>query len=254
CRRRPYPPPSPGTRSTMSSRARSPSPPCPPASPSWATCTGASTTAPTPWTPCWSGPNATGSTRTSSQSGAARRVIRRGNPGDGPGGQRAAAVRGDMKQHGRGQAARTYPQPRQEHAAGRRRRDARGDAGQDPPPAREPVDAKGSRGGANVPDAEDATRHRDRRAAGHAPAQRRLQHPAEGGLFPQDGAERDAHQRLVGDLAPAQAPDPVVAEDRARRRHRGDEHPPAPRGGDRRGSEPRARPQLLAREAHGGGG
>jgi len=32
-------------------------------------------------------------------------------PGDGPGGQRAAAVGREMKQYGRGQAARTCPQP-----------------------------------------------------------------------------------------------------------------------------------------------
>ena len=56
------PPRSPGTRSTTSTRASSPSPPSRPASPSSATCTRASTTAPTRWTPCWPGPTATGST------------------------------------------------------------------------------------------------------------------------------------------------------------------------------------------------
>jgi len=71
-----YPPPSPGTRSMRSTHASSPSPPCPPASPSSATCTKASMTPPTRWTPCWNGQNATGSTRPA-QHHASNRTDRR---------------------------------------------------------------------------------------------------------------------------------------------------------------------------------
>ncbi len=51
-----------GMRSTRLTRGTSPSPLCPPASPSSATCTAASTTPPTHWTPCCNGPTATSST------------------------------------------------------------------------------------------------------------------------------------------------------------------------------------------------
>jgi hypothetical protein len=78
--------------------------------------------------------------------------------------------------------------------------------------------------------------------------------PAEGGFLPQHGADRDPHHDLVGDLASGQARDPLVPQDRARRRHDGDGQPPAGRGGGEPGAEPQARPQLRAPEAHVGGG
>src|SRR5262249_38594400 len=110
-----------------------------------------------------------------------------------------------------------------------------------PGPGSQPVGPEGPDRGADVPDAEHAARRRDRGAAGHDPAQCRLEHSPERGFLPQHGAERDTHHGLVGDLTPGQARDPLVPQNRARPLRAGD--PPTPPGpGRARTREPSPRP------------
>ena len=105
--------------------------------------------------------------------------------------------------------------------------------------ARQPVGGQRFGGRADVPDAEGRAGHGGGRGLGQHPAERRLEHPAERGLLPGDGAERDAQQHVVGELPPVQAGDPLVVE-----------HGPGGRGqrGQRRTRPRPARPPPIPAE------
>ena len=160
-----------------------------------------------------------------------------------------------MQQHRRGQAPGPFPQQRQHRARPRGPGHHGSDRG-DPGAAarREPVDRQRLGGRADVPQAEHRAAHGGGRGLGQHPAQRGLEHPAERDLLPGDGADRDAQQHLVGELAPVQAGDPLVVEQGPG--GRGQRGQPE-RGHDRRGrrrSQPEPGPQPIPAQAKVGGG
>ena len=160
-----------------------------------------------------------------------------------------------MEQYRLCQAARTCSQPGQEYTGGGHGRAACEYAGDGLRAVGcEPVGAQGFEGGADVPDAKDTTRHQDRGAFWHRPAQSCLKHAAERGFLPQDGADWNADQSLVSDRALVEDRDPLVVQDRAGGRHHGEEEPPRGDPARQPGSEPpmppgdAIKPQVRGRQ------
>ena len=170
-------------------------------------------------------------------------------------GQRPRAVGGQVQQHRRGQAPRTFPQQRQHRPRPRRPNHHASDRGDPrPPAAREPVNRQRLGRRPDMPQTEHRAAHSGRPRLVHHPAQRGPKHPAECDLLPRHGANRDTQQHLISELAPVQAGDPLVVEQGpGGRGQRG--HPE--RGHDRRGrrrSEPEPGPQPIPPQAKVGRG
>jgi hypothetical protein len=151
-----------------------------------------------------------------------------------------------VQQYRRNQAARAFPQQTQQSARPRGpgrhapdRKDPRA------PTGREPVDGQRLGGRTDVPHPEHRRAYRGGKRLGQHPAQRGLEHPAERDLLPGDGADRDAQQHLIGELAPVQAGDPLVVEQGTGGR---DQRGQPERGHHRRGrrrSQPEPAPQTI---------